>query len=129
MIETGPSGEPKMLGTSGHDHTPPLMVFLALGMLAVGVAVISATRTRTSPVLPAVHTINPNTAPWHELATLPRIGEGLGRAIVRYRQSDTAADRPAGNVRFSSASDLTKVRGIGPVTVQRIAPYLSFDRQ
>ena len=73
-------------------------------------------------------TIDPNLAPWPELATLPRIGESKARAIVGYRKS-MAADEPPGEVQpaFKRPSDLERVRGIGPKTVLRVSRYLRFD--
>lgn len=73
----------------------------------------------------AISTIDPNRAPWWELAVLPGIGENTARAIVRERESAGrfSKGRPSAPV-FAYPSDLLSVRGIGPKTVQRIAPYL-----
>jgi len=76
--------------------------------------------------------IDPNTASWAELTALPGIGETLARRIVRYRESRAGAGalaptRPA--VVFRCPEDLAQVRGIGPKTVARIAPYLKFPPQ
>ena len=65
--------------------------------------------------------INPNTATAASLRRLPRIGPALARAII------TARDSEAGGP-FTDLDDLQhRVRGIGPKTTQRLAPYLTFD--
>ena len=52
-----------------------------------------------------------NAADWPEFMQLPGIGETLARRIV--------ADRDA-NGRFASVADLSRVRGIGPATVEKV---------
>lgn len=76
---------------------------------------------------PTTQTVNPNLAPWHELTVLPRVGETIAREIVRHRESVAQRKDARAQDSFSSAADLDDVRGIGPITVQRIAPYLRFD--
>ena len=68
--------------------------------------------------------VDPNQAEWWELAALPRIGEVTAKKIVEYRRDHAAAppDKPV----FRTAQDLTRVRGIGPKTVERLTPFLSF---
>jgi competence protein ComEA len=56
-----------------------------------------------------------NTAPWPELAQLPEIGETLARRIVESRQREGP---------FVDNEELTRVRGIGPKTMERLRPYL-----
>jgi competence protein ComEA len=56
-----------------------------------------------------------NEAAWPELAQLPGIGEQLARRIVESR----AADGP-----FTAHDDLRRVRGIGPLTLERIRAHL-----
>ena len=69
--------------------------------------------------------VDPNAAPWWELAAIPRIGEVTARRIVEYRESRVAAG--AGDAVFRRAEDLDDVRGIGPKTVERVRPFLRFD--
>jgi len=69
-------------------------------------------------------TIDPNNAPWWELTALPQVGEVTAKRIVAYREA-YVADWPSQLV-FASAKDLEQVHGIGPKTVARFAPYLSF---
>lgn len=56
-----------------------------------------------------------NQAEWPELAQLPQIGEVLARRIV---------DSRAAHGSFVDHDDLQRVNGIGPLTLQRIKPYL-----
>ena len=57
-----------------------------------------------------------NSAEWPEFAQLPRIGETLARRIVEERQQGGA---------FVDYADLQRrVRGIGPVSIERMEPYL-----
>ncbi len=69
--------------------------------------------------------IDPNTAPWQELAQLPGIGERLARRIVAYRHTheERHPDRE-GRLLFQRPSDLMKISGIGPKTVARLRPFL-----
>ncbi len=62
--------------------------------------------------------IDPNRASEVEIDRLPGVGPAVARAIVRSREADGA---------FRSASDLERVRGIGPATVQRLGPWLDFS--
>lgn len=59
--------------------------------------------------------VDVNTALWPELAQLPEIGETLARRIVETREIEGP---------FIDHSDLMRVRGIGPRTLERIQPYL-----
>lgn len=63
----------------------------------------------------AGESIDPNSASPARMTLLPRIGPVLALRIVEERES---------NGPFRSASDLARVRGIGPKTVERIAPML-----
>jgi type II secretory pathway component PulK len=59
--------------------------------------------------------LDPNTAPPRVLAALPNFGPALVNRLVEAR-----AERP-----FSSLDDVRdRVRGVGPVTLARIAPHL-----
>ncbi|MCK4659353.1 MAG: helix-hairpin-helix domain-containing protein [Phycisphaerae bacterium] len=70
--------------------------------------------------------LDPNTAPWWELTSLPGIGETRAKAIVSYRaQTRRETDNPE-MVVFRHAHDLQVIKGIGPKTTARIAPYLRF---
>jgi Helix-hairpin-helix motif len=99
---------------------------LLLAVLAIGAATALLTqerggRTRNvrSPESAVSELrIDPSSATPEALATLPAIGPTLARRIV-----DAQADGP-----FRSPADLrARVRGIGPVTLARIEPYLRFE--
>jgi competence protein ComEA len=107
----------------------PLLVLLPLALWC-------AASANDRPNVPASHdlgaranalhsTIDANTAPWHELTALPQIGETTARAIVDYRDSQSAAS--GGERVFKRARDLQRVRGVGPKTVARVQPHLRFD--
>jgi len=67
--------------------------------------------------------VDPNTANWAELASLPGIGEVLAKRIVDFRQGKAAApNEPI----FRRPEDLEAVRGIGPKTVAKLAKHLKF---
>ncbi len=67
--------------------------------------------------------IDPNTAPADELMLLPGIGPALSSRIVQYRQA--SATHPA----FAAANDLEAVKRIGPITVEKLRPFLTFAAQ
>ena len=56
-----------------------------------------------------------NQADWPELIQLPGIGQTLAGRIVESRRTDGP---------FNDHDDLTRVRGIGPRTLERLRPYL-----
>ena len=103
-----------------------MIIGLTAGMLTVTTMAPSPAQSVHPP--PARRSINPNLAPWWELAVLPRIGENTARRVVSFREAARpfAPDGPAGPV-FCRAADLTAVRGIGPRTVARVARYLRFE--
>lgn len=70
----------------------------------------------TLPHDPPQFLVDVNSAPWPELAQLPGIGETLARRIVESRQVEGP---------FQRVEDLQRVRGIGPKTVERIAPFVA----
>ncbi|MFI5455892.1 MAG: ComEA family DNA-binding protein [Isosphaerales bacterium] len=62
--------------------------------------------------------LDPNTAPPQVLGTLPQVGPTLVRQLVLARQ-----DGP-----FTSLEDIrSRVRGVGPATLEQLAPYLRFE--
>jgi competence protein ComEA len=69
---------------------------------------------RVEPVPVPLH-IDINRADWPELTLLPDVGETLARRIVRDRAVHGA---------FRDASDVQRVPGIGPRTLQRLRPFL-----
>jgi competence protein ComEA len=65
--------------------------------------------------LSAQFMVDLNKAEWPELAELPEIGPTLAKRIV---ESRTAAGP------FVDHEDLRRVRGVGPLTLERMKPYL-----
>lgn len=63
--------------------------------------------------------VNINTADIQELSTLSGIGPAKAQAIVEYREK---------NGPFKSVSDLAKVKGIGPKTVQKLGTDISVGK-
>lgn len=72
--------------------------------------------------------IDPNTATVAELTTLDGVGPSMARRIVAYRSSARGSSAIGGPV-FRCTEDLAAVRGIGPKTVERLRPLLTFTRK
>lgn len=92
-------------------------------LCAVALALLSgkghsiASGADAARVRSAEEKINPNTASVASMRRLPMIGPVRAAAIVEYR-------RRHGPAPFRTPRDLIKVRGIGPHTVELIAPLL-----
>jgi competence ComEA-like helix-hairpin-helix protein len=75
-------------------------------------------RERASVYLLAMgRQISINDGTIEQLETVPHIGPSRAAAIVKNRRK---------NGSFSSIGDLRRVHGIGPRTIQRVAPYLIY---
>jgi len=75
--------------------------------------------SNTSPTRPYVFIVEVNAVSWPELTCLPGVGEVLAKRIVNTRSEIGP---------FSRCEDLLFVRGIGPKTVEKIRPFLRFDK-
>lgn len=122
-------------------HAPLATCFVLLSIIMAGTWIADIWRVsgNESPG-PLQVRIDPNCAPWYELTALPGIGPSRARDIVAHRIAHRHAveDRvpaaaevnatagQATAAAFRTAEDLTAVRGIGPRTMQRIAPHLRF---
>jgi len=86
-------------------------------------------RPAASTVLPPAlqDRIDPNRVAWSDLSLLPGIGEVKATAIVAFRERQRPSHGDGAIRAFATPADLQAVRGIGPKTVQRIAPYLRFE--
>ena len=78
-------------------------------------AVVAGSAQRSSARKPPPVRTNLNTASAEQLQRLPRIGPALAGRILEYRRQ---------HGRFSSAAELTEVRGIGDKTMERLAPWI-----
>jgi competence protein ComEA len=109
------------------DRCVTLLILLwPIMLIALAGAFRSA--AEAAPIQPTLATVNLNTAPWSELTVLPRIGEIMAHRIVEYRESVIRQGSVDDPVRaFRCVADLDNVRGIGPVTLQRLGPLLRFD--
>jgi len=67
------------------------------------------------PYRRAAFLVDVNAAGWPELAHLPGSGETLARRIVESRTTQGP---------FREPRDLLRIRGIGPITLRKIEPYL-----
>lgn len=63
--------------------------------------------------------VNINTADVGEVQLLPGVGRVLARRIVEHRRS---------NGPFESLADLAEVHGVGPMTLERLAPVIFIEQ-
>ena len=105
---------------------PGAHVRWAEGLLVALVSLLLVFRLlagEASASLPAaeslVHRVDLNRAPWHELTNLPGIGEARAREIVRDRELRGP---------FPDVRDLSRVRGIGSVTIAELLRHVSGER-
>lgn len=103
-----------------------LAVGLALALLAVGVRqgfdlVWGARDVRISAHQDSLQPLrlDVNSARHYELITLPGVGPVTADAIIRHRKEHGP---------FRTLSDLTRVNGIGPKTVENIRPHAMCQR-
>lgn len=108
-------------------HLPARSQPLLAAMLAVAVAgmagwyVVSGglsgglVHHDVPPPADARFMVNVNLAPPAELAQLPGLGPATAERIVAHREQQGP---------FASHEDLLAVHGIGPVTLERMRPYL-----
>lgn len=103
-------------------HQQWVCIGLVFGLLAMaiyfGVVAKEANglvEIETAPRLKFDFQVDLNRAKWHELFAIPGVGETLARRIVDYRNQYGE---------FQSVDELKEVRGLGPISVSRIAPYL-----
>jgi competence protein ComEA len=114
------SSGPRPLLRRGDQATFAALVLVALVAMGVYWFIQGGPRgeliqiDRAEP-LEAKYLVDINKADWPEFAELPEVGEIMARRIVDSR----AADGP-----FRDHEDLRRVRGIGPLTLEKLRPYL-----
>jgi len=69
---------------------------------------------RADPLV-ARYQVDINRADWPEIIQLPGLGETMARRLL----ADRAANGP-----FLDLDDLVRVHGIGPLTLEKVRPYL-----
>ncbi|MCH8852641.1 MAG: helix-hairpin-helix domain-containing protein [Planctomycetes bacterium] len=122
-------GEPVASGPRPIDPTAIILAALWSVMTVLAVLHFGGT-TRSERTHEGAGCVDPNVAPWWELTVLPRIGPATAHSLVHYRQTvQGAANGSTRTPAFEQKADLTRVRGIGPKTLQRISPYLCLGRQ
>ena len=92
-----------------------LFAAMAAAILLAAVYGVLALRSGRNSLPVAAERINPNTATAASLMRLPGIGRARALDIIKLRP-------------YKSAAELERVRGIGPKTVEKIAPYLNFEQ-
>jgi competence protein ComEA len=118
--QSGKSHQPRPLLRRADQAAVATLVLLALAGMAVYWFVHGGHRgeliriDRAEP-LTARYVVDINAAQWPELAELPDIGETLARRIVESRANDGP---------YGDHSDLLRVNGIGPRTLEKLRPYL-----
>ena len=73
---------------------------------------------RTDTPLAPGESVDPNRAPDFELARLPGVGPALAGRLIAYREEDGPFQQP---------SDLLRVSGIGPATLERMRRHLDLS--
>jgi len=106
--------------TRGDQRIFGLLSFVALVLLGVYWIRLSNWGTRTVeierlPTRQAEFRIDANSATWVEWGQIEGIGDRLARRIVADREQ---------NGPFRSVDDLTRVKGIGPKTLEHLRPWV-----
>jgi hypothetical protein len=71
--------------------------------------------------------LNPNTAPWEQLAILPNLSEERAKKIIAYR-TRYEHDHP-NQPTFTKPEDLLRIPGIGVAMLETLEPYFVFGPQ
>ena len=96
--------------------TSVALVCLAMWWVWQGGATGRTIDVDRAPAAPISFVVNVNEADWPELSVLPGIGPVLAQRIVASREKDGP---------FRSVDDLRRVRGIGPITLERLRPHVA----
>lgn len=82
-------------------------------------------REQYQRISPLQTKINPNVSSIGNLVRLP--GIGLNRAMQIFDYRNRFMTEHEGGKAFEKPEDLNNIRGIGPKTVEAIAPFLEFE--
>ena len=101
-----------MICNTRYGRVLTLSLLTAFGLVLAG----SSLAENVSPRL--VGTVNINTATPEQLELLPGIGESRANAVVAIRKQRGG---------FKSVNELTEVKGIGEVALERLRPFVSTE--
>jgi competence protein ComEA len=105
-------------------HAVAFAIAAGTAMLLCGAIVLPRTADSSAGGVKLSAAVNPNDAPIGSLIRLPGVGPSRANAIIGYRERFAAEN---GRRAFESPADLTKVKGIGPKTAEKMGPWLEFD--
>ena len=115
MIRIDPQ-KPGGAGPFGWRRPERILLTVIAGLCSLGL--LRVAHRETKPISLPQFTVDLNTAPPEALLALPKLGPTLVGRIVEARET-----RP-----FRSLAELDKrVRGIGPVTIRSLRPYLKIS--
>ncbi len=98
-----------MIRNTRWERATALALLIVTGLALAGVSLAA----EDSPRL--VGAININTATAEELQLLPGVGEARAKAVIQLRKQRGG---------FKSVDDLTLVKGIGDVALERMRPFV-----
>lgn len=114
---SNPAAQPAPDWSRGPARTAATVALAAAGLIALASSWTSASpNSPAAPAGEAVSAIDINGADQAELESLPGVGPALARRIIDHREA---------NGPFDSVDALDAVRGIGPVTIERLRPFVS----
>lgn len=123
----GETGSPTPTGTAGAGTQPRAVfnVWIGWSLLIGLLLVLGASRAEwhrerdAEPISPPRFMVDLNRATAAELRALPNIGSSLSARIIEYRET---------NGPFASPDELLHVHGMGPKTLETLAPMLDVGR-
>jgi len=100
------------------------LVMLLAFLSVMSVSVLCWSGNHQAVQLNLLDTINPNIASPASLVRLPGIGPAKAYAIIEYRKNFAG-----GAAAFACPHDLANISGIGPKTVEKMQPWLTFEEE
>ena len=101
-----------------------LVAIVIAVVLCIYFTLLVASVKKSSGAIELECRINPNDASPVSLARLPGIGLVRAEAIAAYREQFHKNGR--GDFAFRNCSDLMNVKGIGPITAEKMCVWLKF---